>query len=61
MDDLATLNIVPARIYPRATQHIPEMVTMKPSLIGFASMEPELQTLSSKPLKPRATHVSPRW
>ena len=28
MDDLATLNILPAREYPRATDHIPEMVEM---------------------------------
>ena len=28
MEDLALLNIVPARMYPRATQHIEEMVQM---------------------------------
>jgi cysteinyl-tRNA synthetase len=37
-EDVATLNIEPADVYPRATEHIPEMVTLIKTLIdkGFA-------------------------
>jgi cysteinyl-tRNA synthetase len=37
MDDLATLNILPAREYPRATDHIPEMVEMISGLVEKGS------------------------
>jgi cysteinyl-tRNA synthetase len=32
-EDMSTLNIEPANVYPRATQHIPEMVTIIKTLI----------------------------
>ncbi len=37
-EDAKTLNIEPATVYPRATEHIPEMVTLIKALIakGFA-------------------------
>jgi cysteinyl-tRNA synthetase len=33
-EDLASLNVVPARAYPRATEHVPEIVEMVQQLMA---------------------------